>query len=140
MGGEADALVVIERNEDETAEWIAVARPIELFATGTLQPPESTTEPLPPLPDGIEEILGYVARMAAAYSSGLKWNREDLLEADMMNRPERWTSVTVELVRLKCRELGMPPKDVDTISEHIERRKDRRCFNVRSSYRNFLFR
>jgi len=139
-GAEADALVVIEWNEDETAEWIAAVRPIELLATGTLQPPESTTEPLPPLPNGIEEIIGYVARMAAGYSSGLKWNEEDMLKADMMNRPERWTSVTVEQVRLKCRELGIGPKDVDTITELLQRRKDGRRFNVGSSYRTFQFR
>ena len=77
--------------------------------------------------------------MAAGYSSGLKWNEEDMLKADMMNRPERWEPITVEQVRAKCRELGMRPKDVDTVAGYLQRRKDGRRFNVRSSYRDFQF-
>ena len=57
----------------------------------------------------------------------------------MMNRPERWESVTVEQVRAKCRELKMRPKDVDTIAGFLQRRKDGRRFNVRSSYKDFHF-
>lgn len=56
-----------------------------------------------------------------------------------MNRPERWESVTVEQVRAKCRELKMRPKDVDTIAGFLQRRKDGRRFNVRSSYKDFHF-
>ena len=56
-----------------------------------------------------------------------------------MNRPERWLSVTVEQVRAKCRQLGMRPKDIDTIADFVQRRKDGRRFNVRSSYRTFHF-
>jgi hypothetical protein len=57
----------------------------------------------------------------------------------MMNRPERWLPVTVEQVRAKCRQLGMKPKDIDTIADFVQRRKDGRRFNIRSSYRNFHF-
>jgi len=77
--------------------------------------------------------------MAAGYSSGLKWNEEDKLKADMMNRPERWVPITVKQVRAKCRELGMRPNDVDTVAGFLQRRKDGRRFNVRSSYRDFQF-
>lgn len=139
-GAEADALVVIEWNENQTAEWIADARPIQLLAEGNVQPPEQEgSETLEPLPNGIDGILEYVAHMAAGYSSGLKWNEEDKLKADMMNRPERWLEVTVEQVRVKCRQLGISPKDVDTIAGFVQRRKDGRRFNVRSSYRTFHF-
>jgi hypothetical protein len=139
-GAEADALVVIEWNEDETAEWIADARPIQLLAEGEVQSPEEAgSGVLEPLPNGIDDILDHVAHMAAGYSSGLKWNEEDKLRADMMNRPERWLPVTVEQVRAKCRQLGMSPKDVDTIADFVQRRKDGRRFNVRSSYRTFHF-
>ena len=61
------------------------------------------------------------------------------LKADMMNRPERWVSVTVQQVRAKCRELGMRSNDVDTIADYLQRRKEGRRFNVRSSYRDFRF-
>lgn len=77
--------------------------------------------------------------MAAGYSSGLKWNEEDMLKADMMLRPDRWASVSVEQVRAKCRELGMHPNDVDTVAGFLQRRKDGRRFNVRSSYKDFQF-
>lgn len=139
-GAEADAVVVIEWNEHETAEWITDARPIQLLTEGTVLPTEQPEpEAQEPLPNGIDGILEHIARMAAGYSSGLKWNEEDMLKADMMNRPERWTSVTVEQVRAKCRQLGMGPKDVDTIADFVQRRKDGRRFNVRSSYRAFHF-
>jgi hypothetical protein len=91
------------------------------------------------LPNGVGGILEYVAGMAAGYSTGLKWNEEDKLKADMMNCPERWEEVTVEQVRAKCRELKMRPDDVETIAGFLERRKQGRRFNVRSSYRDFRF-
>lgn len=139
-GAEADAIVVIEWNEHETAEWIADARPIQLLAEGTVLPSaDSEVEDFEPLPNGIDGILEYVAQMAAGYDSGLKWNEEDKLKADMMNRPERWMPVTVEQVRARCRQLGMRPDDVDTITDFVQRRKDGRRFNVRSSYRDFSF-
>ncbi|TFC93016.1 MULTISPECIES: hypothetical protein [Cryobacterium] len=139
-GAEADALVVIEWNENETAEWIADARPIQLLAEGIVQSPEKERSgALEPLPNGIDGILAYVADMAAGYSTGLKWNEEDKLKADMMNCPDRWLPVTVEQVRAMCRQLGMSPEDVDTIADLVQRRKDGRRFNVRSSYRTFHF-
>lgn len=138
-GAEADALVVIEWNEDETADWIADTRPLQLLAEGVVQPSPREQMPLSPLPNGIDGILVHIAQMAAGYSSGLKWNEEDKLKADMMNRPERWLPVTVEQVRTKCRQLGMSPKDVDTVADLVQRRKDGRRFNVRSSYRSFHF-
>jgi len=139
-GSEADAIVVIEWNTDETAEWIEDARPIQLLAEGVvLAPDDSPVEEFKPLPNGIDGILEYVARIAAGYNSGLKWNEEDMLKADMMNRPERWIPVTVEQVRAKCRQLGMRPDDVDTVTDFVQRRKDGRRFNVRSSYRTFSF-
>lgn len=140
-GVEADALVVIEWNEQETAEWVADTNPIQLLPGRTVPP---SAEPnaekvLEALPNGVDTILEYVAGMAAGYSSGLKWNEEDKLKADMMNRPERWVTITVEQVRAKCRQLGMRPNDVDAIAGFLQRRKEGRRFNVRSSYRTFHF-
>lgn len=140
-GVEADALVVIEHSEQDTVDWIAEASPVHLIDGRTVGPDAGARDddPAKPLPNGIEGILEYVARAAAGYSSGLKWNEEDMLKADMMNRPERWASITVEQVRIKCRELGMRPTDVDTVAGFLQRRKQGRRFNVRSSYRDFQF-
>ncbi|WP_409480668.1 hypothetical protein [Micrococcus luteus] len=93
-------------------------------------------EPDVPLPNG---ILEHVTNMAAGYDSGLKWDEEDKLRADMMNRPDRWRDLTVEQVRAKCRALGMRPDDIDTIAGYLQKRKDGKRFNVRTSYRTFQF-
>lgn len=140
---DADALAVIEWNEIETAEWIEDARPIQLLRGKTVQPTpplEDDVREVPvPLPNDVEEILEHIAAWAGGYSSGLKWNEEDKLKADMMNRPERWAPITVEQVRTKCRALGMHPDDVDTITGLLQRRKEGRRFSVQSSYRSFHF-
>ncbi|WP_423300262.1 hypothetical protein [Micrococcus yunnanensis] len=108
----------IEWNEDETAEWIEDANPVQLFHGRTVepQPAEEPADRQEPLPNGVDGILEHIAAMAAGYSSGLKWNEEDKLKADMMNRPDRWVPITVEQVRAKCRALGMRPDDVDGYS------------------------
>ncbi len=139
-GQDLDALAVIEWNEDEAAEWIEDANPVQLFADRTVEPVASRDEvECEPLPDGVDGILEYVAAMAAGYSTGLKWNEEDKLKADMMNRPERWVPITVDQVRAKCRALKMRPDDIDTIAGFLQRRKEGRRFNVRSSYKSFSF-
>jgi hypothetical protein len=136
----ADAVAVIEWNEQEAADWMSDANPMQLFADRTIEPAvESNDEANDRLPNGVDGILEYVAGMAAGYSSGLKWNEEDKLKADMMNRPDRWVPITVEQVRTKCGALGMRPNDVETIAGYLQRRKDGRRFIVRSSYRDFQF-
>lgn len=140
-GVDAEALAVIEWNEDETAEWIEDANPVQLLHGATVPPSakEGQGEDREPLPNGVEGILEHIARMATGYSSGLKWNEEDQLKADMMNRPDRWVPITVEQMRVKCRELGMRPNDIDTVAGYLQRRKEGRRFNVQSSYRTFQF-
>ena len=138
-GSQADAVVVIEWNESETAEWIEDERPTQLFPGRVIAPQVVEKPELEPLPNGVDGILEHIAGMAAGYSSGLKWNEEDKLKADMMNQPERWVPITVEQVRAKCRQLGMRPDDVDTVAGFLQRRKEGRRFNVQSSYRTFHF-
>lgn len=135
---DADAIAVIEWG-DETAEWIEDMNPIQLFPGRTIAPSAQQQPVSTPLPNGVDAILEHIAAMAAGYSSGLKWNEEDKLKADMMNRPDRWVTITVEQVRSRCRELGMRANDVDTIADFLQRRKQGRRFNVRSSYRTFAF-
>lgn len=136
---DADAIVVIEWGVEETAEWIEDVNPIQLLPGATIDPSPRMAATPEPLSNGVDGILEYVAGMAAGYSSGLKWNEEDMLKADMMNRPDRWASITVDQVRAKCRALGMRGADVDTIAGFLQRRKEGRRFNVRSSYRAFQF-
>ena len=136
---EADAIAVIEWNTKQTAEWIEDVNPIQLFPRETIAPSPRARAELEPLPNGVDEILESVAAWAAGYDSGLKWNEEDKLKADMMNRPDRWEPITVEQVRAKCRALGMRGADVDTIAGFLQRRKDGRRFNVSSTYRTFQF-
>lgn len=140
-GAEADALVVNEWDPTETATWIDDANPVRLLPGKTLQASAQSTPAAPtePLPNGVGGILEHIATWATGYDSGLKWNEEDKLKADMMNCPERWTPVTVEQVRAKCRELKMRPNDIETIAGFLERRKQGRRFAVRSTYRNFRF-
>ena len=136
---EADAIAVIEWGVEETAEWIDDMNPVQLLPGQTAEPSAPPKPGFEPLPNGVDDILEHVAGMAAGYSTGLKWNEEDKLKADMMNRPDRWAPVTVEQVRAKCRGLGMRGNDVDKIAGFLQRRKDGRQVNVRSSYRTFRF-
>lgn len=142
-GSQANAIVVIEWGSAETATWLEDAQPVRLLPGQTPRPvsgPQAALAPVgEPLPEDVIRILRSLAEWAAGYDSGLKWNEEDKLKADMMNRPERWTSVSVEQVRGKCRELKMRPKDIETIVGFLERRKQGRRFNVRSTYRDYQF-
>lgn len=142
-GSQADAIVVIEWGAAETANWLEDAHPVRLLPGQILKPasgPQAALEAVgDPIPDDVSRILKSLAQWAAGYDSGLKWNEEDKLKADMMNRPERWTYITVEQVRGRCRELEMRSKDIDTIVGFLERRKQGRRFNVRSTYRDFQF-
>lgn len=140
-GVEVNALVVIEWNEAETAEWVADAKPVQLLGEGIVESPAVGDKSEGPalVSSGVDGILEYIASMAAGYSSGLKWNEEDKLKADMMNRPDRWAAVTVDQVRAKCQHLGMRPNDIDTVAGFLQRRKEGRRFKVGSSYRTFHF-
>jgi len=132
---------VIEGGKEGTSEWIDDCNPVRLLRGRRLQ---SSSEPeseaaTGSLPEDVNQVLEHIAAWAAGYDSGLKWNEEDKLKADMMNCPQRWEQVTVEQVRAKCRALKMRPRDVDTITGYLQRRKEGRRFNVRSSYRTFRF-
>lgn len=139
---EADALAVVEWSPAETEDWIDSVNPVQLYPNEIVEPSSDNAdmEIGEPLPDEVERILEYIAAMAAGYSTGLKWNEEDKLKADMMNRPECWAPVAVEQVRVKCRQLGMSPKDSDTIAGFLQRCKEGPRFNVRDTYRDFKFR
>jgi len=135
----ADAIAVIEWSTEETTEWIEDVNAVQLYPGRTVEPTHGYQAALDQLPNGLDAILEHVAAMAAGYSSGLEWNEEDQLKADMMNRPDRWADVTVAQVRATCRQLRMRGKDVGTIADFVQQRNDGRRYNVRSSYRTFKF-
>ncbi len=138
-GVDVDALAVIEWGDLD--QWILDARPTLLLPGRTVHPgKDSQSQDVPFVPTGIAAVLSYLADMASRYGSGLKWNEVDKLKADLMNRPNRWQSVTPDEVRKECRRLGMRPADADTIVELVTRRKQGRRFNLsRSSYKDFAF-
>lgn len=91
------------------------------------------------LPNGVSRIVKHVAQMAAGYSSGLKWNEEHKLKADMMNMPARWTAITPEELHIACLDAGMSDADASTVSGLQRTRKAGKRFSVRSSYKDFHF-
>src|SRR5690606_32473362 len=135
----AAAIAVIEWALEETAAWVEDVNRNQLLPGETIEPTSRAPSDPDPPPQGVDAMPENIAGMARSCSPGLKGNEEDKLKADMMTRPECWVPVTVEQVRAKCRALGMRGKDVDTIADFMQRRKDGRRFNVRPSYRTFEF-
>ena len=71
-GVRAAALVVVEWNEADGAEWIDDAAPDLLLPGATVPAPLTPPKTLPQLPIDVTAILESTARWAAGYSSGLK--------------------------------------------------------------------
>lgn len=69
---DADAIAVIEWSVEETAAWIEDMNPVQLLPGETIEPSAQSKPDLEPLPNGVDDILEYVAGMAAGYSTGLK--------------------------------------------------------------------
>ena len=138
-GVQLSALAVLEWAPGQTAEWIEDANPVRLLRHGTHAPNPPAARTADGLPDDVVNILQHLADMAAGYDSGLKWNEEDKLKADLMTRTQRWLGLPIDHIRLKCRELGLRPADVDTITGLILRRQEGRRFNVRRGYKDFHF-
>ena len=47
-------------------------------------------------PNGISEILEFLAAMASGYDNHLKWNEVAKLKADLMNVRHRWVGLSVD--------------------------------------------
>lgn len=134
-----DALAVIEWGEDK--DWMTIAKPIILLPNNKIVEPTATDDfELGKLPNGISDILSYLAGRADGYSQGMKWNEVDQLKSDLMECPKRWEAVTPEEVKQECLHLNMKLADVDQITELVTRRKQGRTFNLsKSSYKGFKF-
>ncbi|QNA92705.1 MULTISPECIES: hypothetical protein [unclassified Microbacterium] len=92
-----------------------------------------------PLPNGVDEIIEYLARKARGYNNRLKWNEQEKLKADLMNEPNRWLVVTPERLRARAENAGMRSEDAALISDYLRRRKQGRRLVPKASYREFKF-
>lgn len=93
------------------------------------------------LPADIEQILEYIAMMARGYDTGLKWNEEAKLKADMMNVRHRWTRdrAPIATVEARCLQLGMSREDTATVIDLLTRTQAGRRLVPQRSYRDFKF-
>ena len=72
------------------------------------------------LPNGIPEILEYLARTARGHDNHLKSNEVAKLKADLMNVRSRWLEVSVSEIADRCRALGMGDGDVATVTDLVQ--------------------
>ncbi|MDI1463359.1 hypothetical protein QEZ54_20460 [Catellatospora sp. KI3] len=91
------------------------------------------------LPNDVDEIIDLIARWAAGYSTGLKWNEVAKLKADMMNVPSRWRNVTTASLRTKCLSAGLSVDDTEIIVELLRKRQAGRRLRPTAGYRDFRF-
>ena len=73
------------------------------------------------LPNGIPDILEYLARTARGHDNHLKSNEVAKLKADLMNVRSRWLEVSVSEIADRCRALGMGDGDVATVTDLVRR-------------------
>lgn len=92
------------------------------------------------IPADIAKILKYLAGAAAGYSTGLKWNEEAMLKADLMANRRYWLGVPVSAIRSRLLEHGMSEEDVSTVCDLVKRAQDGRRLVPQRSYRDFTFR
>ena len=50
------------------------------------------------LPNGMGQILEYMADVAAGYGNHLKWNEVAKVKADLMNARHRWVGDSVDII------------------------------------------
>lgn len=91
------------------------------------------------VPEDIERILSYLADMAAGYSTGLKWNEEAKLKADLMNNPVRWRNVSAHAVSQRLLSFGMSPEDTRTLTDFVRRAQAGKRLIPHQTYRDFKF-
>lgn len=92
-----------------------------------------------PVPEDIQRILEYLAAMAKGYGNSMKWDEEAKLKSDLMRNWQYWKPVSVEAIRIRCGELGMSLKDIRTITDMIQKRRDGRKLVPDAAYKDFEF-
>lgn len=91
------------------------------------------------LPNGISEILQYLAQMARGYDNHLKWNELAKLKADLMNARARWLGVSVSEIADYCHTLGMRAEDVSEIAALVKKAQEGRRLVSQTTYRAYRF-
>ncbi len=94
-----------------------------------------------PLPADVAQIIEHVAAWAAGYDTGLKWNEEAKLKADMMNVRHRWSRRRVDLraLRAKCLAEGLSEEETARIVDWVKRTQEGRRLVPQRGYRDFRF-
>jgi len=91
------------------------------------------------LPNGISEILQYLAQSARGYDNHLKWNEVAKLKADLMNVRARWLGVSVSEIVDYCQMLGMRDEDVVEIAGLVKKAQEGRRLVPQKTYRGYRF-
>lgn len=91
------------------------------------------------LPNGVDELIEFLAGQARASGHHLKWNEKARLKADMMNVPERWLVITPDQLRGRALLAGMRDEDADEMADYLKRRKAGRRLVPARSYRAWRF-
>ena len=91
------------------------------------------------LPNGVDELIEFLAGKARGYGNHLKWNEKACLKADMMNVPDRWLMVTPDQLRDRALLAGMRPEDADEMADYLKRRKAGRRLVPARRYRPWRF-
>ncbi|MEU7632687.1 hypothetical protein AB0C34_22280 [Nocardia sp. NPDC049220] len=95
----------------------------------------------PNLPTDVSEILECIGRYAEGYGGHMKWNEEAKLKADMMNMRHRWgrNRVSVDVLRHKCREVGLSVEDAGRIVDSLTKTQAGRRLIPQKTSRDFPF-
>lgn len=91
------------------------------------------------LPNGIPEILQYLAQSARGYDNRLKWNEVAKLKADLMNVRTRWLGIPVSKIADYCRTSGMRDEDVAEVAALVKKAQEGRRLVPQKTYRGYRF-
>ncbi|GEM_PF-585996 len=76
-----------------------------------------------PVPKDIDGILAYLAEKAKGYNCSLQNQEINRLKADLMQNWSKWEDLSERQIKGKCFELKMSLRDVDTIVDLFQKRK-----------------
>ena len=91
------------------------------------------------LPNGISEILRYLALSARGYDNRLKWNEVAKLKADVMNVRARWMGFLLSEIADCCRTLRMRDEDVAVVATLVKKALEGRRLVPQKTYRGHRF-
>lgn len=91
------------------------------------------------LPNGVDEIVEFLADMAKGYDNHLKWNEIAMFKADLMNATDRWRVIDPDVFKAACLREGMREVDAAELTDYLRRRKQGKRLVPDRSYRDHKF-